>query len=407
MSFLAIYTQVFFLITYFENRKKIKYYSPNFDLKTYRTVTIVVPCFNEEETIAKTVNSLLSLNYPKHKLKIFLINDGSTDNTLNILKTFENKKNIFVFDKKNGGKHTCLNLALENTDSEFFGCLDSDSLVHTEALKRLMGYFENDEKLMAVVPSILVYEPKNMIQYAQQIEYDMAIYIKKMLGFIGGIHVTPGPFSIFRKKVFDDLGPYRKAHNTEDQEIALRMQENGYRIDHCHDAYVYTMTPGTVPKLFRQRIRWIYGFIKNAFDYKRLFFKKEYGNVSWFTLPSGFISILGAIVLFFFTIGSIFKYIYDKIIKIQSVGFDSSIGLNFDWFFLNTQIFLFSSIIIYLLIITAIIFGRNISNYKNAFSLKIIYFLLIYPFIAPFWLIKSFYNAFMSKESSWVLERES
>ena len=83
-----------------------------------------------------------------------------------------------------------------------------------------------------------------------------------MLGFLGGIHVTPGPFSIFRKKVFDELGPFRKAHNTEDQEIALRMQEHGYRIEHCVDAYVYTVSPNTVGKLYRQRLRWVYGFIK-------------------------------------------------------------------------------------------------------------------------------------------------
>src|SRR3989304_5876098 len=90
----------------------------------------------------------------------------------------------------------------------------------------------------------------------------MAIYTKKMLGFMGGIHVTPGPFSIFRKKVFEDLGHYRQAHNTEDQEIALRMQSRGYKIDHCPDAYVYTISPNTIVKLYRQRLRWIYGFIK-------------------------------------------------------------------------------------------------------------------------------------------------
>ena len=61
-------------------------------------------------------------------------------------------------------------------------------------------------------------------------------------------------------KVFDDLGPYRKAHNTEDMEIAFRMQVNNLRIRQCNDAYVYTVGPKNIPTLFKQRLRWIFGF---------------------------------------------------------------------------------------------------------------------------------------------------
>jgi cellulose synthase/poly-beta-1,6-N-acetylglucosamine synthase-like glycosyltransferase len=82
---------------------------------------------------------------------------------------------------------------------------------------------------MAVAPTILIKDPKTMLQKAQSVEYDYAIYIKKMLGMLNAIHVTPGPFSIFRKKVFDEIGPYKHAHNTEDQEIALRMHQNAGR----------------------------------------------------------------------------------------------------------------------------------------------------------------------------------
>ena len=248
-SFISVYVQIFFLVTFLEKRRQIVRHPDNLDLLSYPTVTVAVPCYNEEGTIEKTVKSLLSLDYPKDKIKIFLIDDGSKDNTWNIIKKFDNGLNIFSFKKENGGKHTALNLALEKTDSEFFGCLDSDSLVHHQALKRILKYFERDPSTMAVAPSIIVYNPKNILQYAQNIEYDMSIYTKKMLGFMGGIHVTPGPFSIFRKRVFDELGFYRKAHNTEDQEIALRMQENGYKIANCPDADVSTKPPGSVAKL--------------------------------------------------------------------------------------------------------------------------------------------------------------
>jgi len=99
---------------------------------------------------------------------------------------------------------------------------------------------------MAVAPSVIAYNSKTFIQNAQKAEYNMSVYLKKMLGFLGAINVTPGPLTIFRKKVFDDLGPYRHGHNTEDMEIAYRMQKNKYRIEHCNDAYVYTNTPTTI-----------------------------------------------------------------------------------------------------------------------------------------------------------------
>jgi cellulose synthase/poly-beta-1,6-N-acetylglucosamine synthase-like glycosyltransferase len=406
-SFISVYVQVFFLMTYLEKRRHIVKHPDNLELLDYPTVTIAVPCYNEEGTIDKTVKSLLALDYPKDKISIFLIDDGSRDNTWNIIKGFDNGSNIFAFKKENGGKHTALNLALEKTTAEFFGCLDSDSLVHPQALKRILSYFQNDPATMAVAPSIVVYNPKNVLQYAQNVEYDMSIYTKKMLGFMGGIHVTPGPFSIFRKRVFDELGPYHKAHNTEDQEIALRMQEHGYKIDHCPDAYVYTTTPDSVAKLYRQRLRWIYGFIKNLVDYRRLLFKKEYGTVALFTLPSGLISIIGVIFLFTNIVANIVRFIYTKIIQIQTVGYNNLFSFNykFDWFFVSTKAVLFLSIILYILVIISVMIGRKMAEGKSGFSFSIIYFIIIYSVIAPFWMMRAIYNAIISKESSWTFER--
>jgi cellulose synthase/poly-beta-1,6-N-acetylglucosamine synthase-like glycosyltransferase len=296
-TFLSVYVQVFFLITFLQKKNTILIRVGSIELEKYPGVTIIVPCYNEEKTIVETVNSLLDLDYPKDKLQIIVVDDGSKDNTWSIIQDFTKNENIRVFKKSNGGKYTALNLGLEKTSTPFVGCLDSDSFVDAQALKRIMTYFE-DEKTMAVAPSIIVDNPKNILQGAQKAEYDMAVYNKKMLAFLGGIHVTPGPFSIYRKRVFEELGPYRHAHNTEDQEIALRMQENHYKIEHCPDAYVYTIAPDTVGKLYRQRLRWIYGFLRNAIDYRRLLFRKKYGTIAFFTLPSGLISVLSIVFLF-------------------------------------------------------------------------------------------------------------
>lgn len=407
LSFLSVYVQVFLLVTFFEYRKHITIRSEAITLDTYPTVTIIVPCYNEEDAIMLTVDSLLELEYPKDKLAIIVVDDGSKDRTWEIVQKYVSNPQVTLLRKENGGKHTALNLGIKHATSEFIGCLDSDSSVHPEALKRIMTFFLNPE-VMAVAPSIIVRDPKNIIQYAQRAEYDMAHYNKKMLAFMKGIHVTPGPFSIFRKSVFDAIGPYRKAHHTEDQEIALRMHKHGLRIEHCPDAYVYTGSPDTVKKLYKQRVRWIYGFIKNAADYKELFFDPQYGNIGFFTLPSGFVSIVGTLFLMVFLFYQAYTFIARKVIQAQVVGFHSLFGstFSFDPFFIDTRAFLFVSILLYILVIASLLMGRRMIHGRKVLSWDIFLFLIVFTLLAPFWLLKAVWNAFRSKEVSWVAERD-
>ena len=407
-AFLSVYIQVFFLISFFERRKDIVIRKDTdlIKLKRYPSVSVVVPCYNESKTIYGTVRSLLALDYPKSKLRIILVDDGSKDNTWELIQKFTKYPQVEAYHKENGGKHTAVNFALERITSEFIGGLDADSFVHPQALVRIMKTFEDDTEVMAVAPSIIVHQPKNILQKAQKAEYDMAVYTKRMLAFLGAIHVTPGPFSIFRKKVFDDLGPYRKAHNTEDQEIALRMQEARYKIDHCPDAYVFTMSPNTVGKLYRQRLRWIYGFIKNAFDYRRLIFRKKYGLIGIFTIPSGFVSVFSVIFICGLLVYNFGAYIAAKIEEIKTIGFHFNSGLpHFDWFFINTKAIMFVSLLLYAMVITALLLGRRMAEGRYRISVDVFYFVIVYSLIAPFWLLRAVWNALWSKESSWTAER--
>ena len=100
-SFISVYVQIFFLMTFLEKKKHIVKNPDELELLNYGTVTIAVPCYNEEGTIDKTVKSLTSLDYPKDKIKIFLIDDGSKDNTWNIIQGFDDGVNIFAFKKLN------------------------------------------------------------------------------------------------------------------------------------------------------------------------------------------------------------------------------------------------------------------------------------------------------------------
>lgn len=403
LIFLSVYVQVFFFVTFLENRKNIVVRKGSIKLRRYPAVTIAVPCWNEETTVYKTVRSLLALNYPKDKLKIFLVDDGSTDSTLQVIKRFEKYSNIQVFHKENGGKHSVLNFALTQMDTEFFGCLDADSFADPEALVRIMSYFENDSEAMAVAPSVTVSDPKTMVQGAQQAEYHMGVYTKKMLGFLGAINVTPGPLTVFRKKVFDDLGPYRHGHNTEDMEIAYRMQKHGYKIEHCNDAFVYTNSPRTVKTLYKQRLRWIYGFINNTIDYRSLILKKKYGNFALFTLPTGVISILAISYLFTRIVYSVYDFVYLKMLQYQTVGVHFAMPgkPTFDLFFLNTQSSMFLVFVIYSIAVFAIMFGRRMVEGKWVVSINLIYFFVVFRLVAPFWLLKAMYNTVISRKPEW------
>ena len=400
-TFLAMYVEVFFLVTFLERIKDIVTRIDDNPNRVYPGVTIVVPCWNEEKTVTGTVNSLLALDYPKDLLHIILVDDGSTDGTLAILKTFETTPNITVIHKENGGKHTATNIGIEMAKTEFLGCLDADSFVTSTALKRMIPYFD-DPEVMAVSPSIIVNNPKSIIQRAQKAEYQLSVYIKKMLGLMGAIHVTPGPFSIYRMKVFRDLGNYRYAHKTEDMEIAYRMQENGYRIEQCHDAVVYTNAPRTAYALYKQRLRWIYGFINNTIDYRRMVFKSEYGNFAYFTIPAGILSICSAVYLFGMLIYALINFIINKVIQLQASGIVWTTSKpEFDLFYVNTHVFVFLTILLYGFVITSLLLGSKMANGKFKFSFGMIYYLLIYSIIAPLWLMRALWKTVTGREVAW------
>ena len=400
--FLSVYVQVFYFVTFLENRKRIVIRKGEIKLSKYPKVTIAVPCWNEESTVYKTVRSLLALNYPKDKLQIFVIDDGSTDHTFDVINRFSKYSNIKVFHKENGGKHSALNFGLQNSDTEFFGCLDADSVADSESLVRIMSYFENREDIMAVVPSVLVHNHKNFVQKAQTAEYYMGVYFKKMLGFLGAIDVTPGPLTIFRKKVFDDLGGYRHGHSTEDMEIAYRMQRNHYKIEHCNDAFVYTNTPGTISKLYRQRVRWIFGFLNNTMDYSDLLFKGEYGNFSVLALPTRIISVMAIAYLSLRTLYLFFKYIISKFIVYKTVGFAlHAKSIVFDPFFINTQAIFFIFILAYFFVFFSMLFGRRMSEGKWGLSMGMFYYFPVFTIVAPFWLAKAALNTILKRKPSW------
>lgn len=402
-TFVALYVQVFFLIVAFKNRKQVLEATVTTEDIDWPGVTVVVPCWNEERTVSVTVNSLLALDYPREKLFIKVVNDGSTDTTWTKMQQFASIQNIELINKENGGKHTAMNKAIEMTTTEFVGCLDADAFAEPDALKKIITLFLKDPEAMAVVPSVLVHNPKGFFQKAQQVEYDMGVFAKKVLSVLGGIHVTPGPFSIYRKKVFTDLGPYHKAHSTEDMEIAYRMQINKYKIIHCYDAYVHTVTPNSFIKLYKQRIRWMYGFINNSLDYRKYMLRPQYGTFSLFTVPTATIIFFGTVIMSLFALISLGGALYHFIQKILVTQFYFSMPTfsHFSFFFIDVQPLSLVVIVLYVLLLATILIGKKMRKGQPIPNLSVIYFVIVFSIMSPLWLFKATYNTIASRETAW------
>ena len=148
--FFALFFEVFLLISFFEKRPEEKSLGLP---KRYPTVAVLVPCWNKGATLSPTIHSLLELDYPKDKLSIVIIDDGSTDNTWEAAQEFAHNPQVRLYQKENeGSKYSALNFGLEHTDSEFVGCLDADSFVAKDALLEMIKAFEADPEAMAAAP---------------------------------------------------------------------------------------------------------------------------------------------------------------------------------------------------------------------------------------------------------------
>lgn len=402
--FLSMYFQILLLVSFFENSKKIRNEESQ-SIDEYPTVTVAVPCWNEEKTLASTLDSLLALDYPKDKLSIVVVDDGSKDNTLAIAKGYEAKypECIQAITKVNGGKHTAVNLALEKSTSEYFGCLDADSFVDTKALRIIIAYFKHHKEAKAVTPCIHIRTPSTLIQRMQAVEYLMGVFLRKSFGQLDAIQVTPGPFSIFKRDVFGVIGNYRKAHNTEDYEITLRMHKAHFKIMNSHKALVYTVGPATLRGYFFQRLRWARGFLENSIDYKELFFKKEYGNFGMFTLPMAFLFVFYGLYAAFFSMYTVIAHYVEVVTRWMSVGIHPKMP-NFDLFYFNTTITSFVVMVMLTMFLATLYIGNTLSDDRQEFYRNFPVFFFVYPLLVPLFLSRAVFDTFMKRKNEWVLQ---
>ena len=400
--FLGLYFEVFMLLTFLSAPAKER------RLRQAAThtprVAIVVPCFNEESTVAGTARSLLALDYPKDKLEIILVNDGSTDGTRVAMDQFQGNPQVTVIHKENGGKHTAINLGIDRAkDAEIVGCLDADSFVAPDALREMIACFD-DEKVSAATPAMSVHEPKSFLEGMQNAEYIFGIALRHTLSAVNGIYVTPGPFSLYRRSVIEKVGGFRHAHQAEDMEMALRMQRAGYEIENAPRARVYTKVPRTVPKLIKQRTRWTTGFLRNVLtDYRDLVGNPRYGVLGLMVLPLGFVAVLGGVGLFVLALFELIGRLVKTYMVTEGVPLSFILMPRFslEWFYAPITFIAVISLVVTVMSIGFIIIGRKVSNTPASLTLSIIGYTFLYVFIAPFWLVRAMIDVATGTRRAW------
>ena len=314
-------------------------------------ITILIPAYNEERIILRTIRSALSVNYPF--FEVIVINDGSTDETLstlihtlklrridrayrNILKTspvrgfyyHPEMPNLLVVDKENGGKADSLNCGINLSRSPYFCTVDADSVLEENALIKLITpVVESTVPVIAcggVVRGLNGIElrngaiedinlPRSGLAMFQIVEYIRAFLFGRVgLDAMNGILILSGAFSLFRKEAVVEAGGYRVKNVTEDMELVIKLHKHNiekkspYQIKFISDPVCWTELPESLRMLGRQRRRWHLGLMQSILQYRSIMFNPKYGKLGLVVFPyyllvellSPVVEILGYIVVF-------------------------------------------------------------------------------------------------------------
>lgn len=323
--FLATYYTVFFSLSIFFNRKNIfegKVGKPN------QFVSVLVPAYNEESSIAETIRSLKKVSYKN--IEYIVISDGSTDNTPEIVyKAIEGDSRFrFIDRKENMGKAASLNEGIAEAKGEFIACMDADSIIEKNIFEKVLPYF-SDKKVGATTVSVEVLNPKNLLHKVFALEFNLGLSLfLKIFSFFDCIFVTPGPFSMYRKKMLEKIGGFDVHNITEDHEIAFRIHKSGYKIRNCIEAKVFTELPEDFKGLYVQRRRWYSGAIQTFFKHRDMLFKKDYGLFGYF-MPFNFSLIFIGLGLFAASTYLWFSKFVENVLYFRYTNFNFLDHLNF------------------------------------------------------------------------------
>jgi len=275
---------------------------------TSQTVTVIVPCYNEQDVIIPSLKGTINQTYPN--IEILVVDDGSSDRTYALAKAFEydtGVKSLKVLSKPNGGKSRALNYGIERAKGSLICCVDADSKLDEHAIELLVKHFK-DPTIAAVAGSVNVINTDTFLTKLQALEYIQGLnMVKNGQAFLRLVNIIPGPLGMFRKEAMAEVGYYSHDTFAEDCDLTLSLIAKGYKIDFESDAIAHTEAPEDLLDLLKQRYRWTRGILQAIKKNKRFLWSFK-GNASisfvmWYMLFESvfwpFMQIWGDLLMIF------------------------------------------------------------------------------------------------------------
>src|SRR6202051_1319473 len=257
-------------------------------IKAYRPrVAVLIPAYNEEKVIERTIQAALDSDYPN--LRVIVIDDGSKDRTLEIAhRTFAREEaagKVIILTKPNGGKAEALNFGLEHIgDAEIFVGIDADTIIAPDAILRMVPHFL-DPKVGAIAGNAKVGNRVNLWTRWQALEYIASQnFERRALNTMGAVSVVPGAIGAWRVAAVCEAGGYHVDTVAEDADLTMALLRNGNRVQYEDMALAFTEAPVNANGLMRQRFRWSFGILQSVWKHRAAFARE--GVLGWIALPN-------------------------------------------------------------------------------------------------------------------------
>ena len=256
-----------------------------FDQQFLPPVSVIIAAFNEETVIARTVESILNNGYPR--LEIIVVDDGSKDTTLAVLRQrFANNPVVRILTQLNAGKSAALNNAISCAQHEILIAVDADTLFRGGTIQKLVRHFA-DTRVGAVSGNARVGNKRKWITRFQSIEYIYGFNLdRRALDYLNAITVVPGAVGAWRRDLVVKMGGFGHDTLAEDADLTLAIRREGFVIRYEQDAIAFTEAPEDGKSLAKQRFRWSFGTLQAAWKHRDALFMPRYGSLGFVALPS-------------------------------------------------------------------------------------------------------------------------
>ena len=249
-------------------------------------IAVLVPAYNEEKVIVRTIRSVLNSDYPN--LHVIVIDDGSSDRTFDIAREAYQDEiaagRVKVVTKPNGGKAAALNFALNLLDEEFYVGIDADTVIAPDAISKLIPHFE-DPAIGAVAGNAKVGNRVNLWTRWQALEYITSQnFERRALDLFNVVTVVPGAIGAWRTSAVKQAGGYPVDTVAEDADLTMHLLENKCKVVYEDRALAFTEAPVDMQGLMRQRFRWSFGILQAVWKHRLAFVRNK--AMGLFALPN-------------------------------------------------------------------------------------------------------------------------